>query len=92
MKRESILSEPFTSPNVVGILEGSDPKLKSEYVVMSAHLDHIGINESAKGDDKINNGALDNASGTSIMMEVARAYIREGVRPKRSIIFCGSYS
>jgi Zn-dependent M28 family amino/carboxypeptidase len=87
MKRESILSEPFTSPNVVGILEGSDPKLKSEYVVMSAHLDHIGINENAKGDDKINNGALDNASGTSIMMEVARAYVREGVRPKRSIIF-----
>lgn len=87
MSRKSILSEEFTSPNVVGILEGSDPKLKSEYVVMSAHLDHIGINENAPGDDKINNGAIDNASGTSIMMEVARAYIREGVRPKRSIIF-----
>jgi Zn-dependent M28 family amino/carboxypeptidase len=87
MSRESILSDEFTSPNVVGILEGSDPKLKSEYVVMSAHLDHIGLNPNAPGDDKINNGALDNASGTSIMMEVARAYVREGVRPKRSIIF-----
>ncbi len=87
MSRKSILSDEFTSPNVVGILEGSDPKLKSEYVVMSAHLDHIGLNPNAPGDDKINNGALDNASGTSIMMEVARAYVREGVRPKRSIIF-----
>ena len=87
MNRESTLSEEFTSPNVVGILEGSDPVLKSEYVVMSAHLDHIGVNQNAPGDDKINNGALDNASGTSIMMEVARAYVNSGVRPKRSIIF-----
>ena len=84
---ESNLSEAFTSPNVVGILEGTDPKLKSEYVVMSAHLDHIGVNENAPGNDKINNGALDNASGTSIMMEVARAFVREGIQPKRSIIF-----
>jgi len=87
MSYESILSDEFTSPNVVGILEGSDPSLKSEYVVMSAHLDHIGVNENAPGEDKINNGALDNASGSSIMMEVARAYVESGAKPRRSIIF-----
>ena len=87
MKRESILSETFHSPNVIGVLEGSDPKLKDEYVVISAHLDHIGVSKRAKGDDKINNGALDNAAGVSVMLEVARAYARSGVKPRRSIMF-----
>lgn len=87
MKRESILSDTFYSPNVLGVLEGSDPKLKNEYVVMSAHLDHIGISEHAKGDDKINNGALDNAAGISVMLEVARAYVAADIKPRRSIIF-----
>ncbi len=87
MKRESILTEPFNSPNVVAILEGSDPALKDEYVVLSAHLDHIGISENAKGDDKINNGALDNATGVSTLLEVARAYTRSGEKPRRSILF-----
>ena len=87
MKRDSILSDTFSSPNVLAILEGSDPALKDEYVVMSAHLDHIGVNERAKGDDKINNGALDNASGVAVMMEVARAYVRSGKKPRRSIMF-----
>ncbi|TNE61841.1 MAG: M20/M25/M40 family metallo-hydrolase [Alphaproteobacteria bacterium] len=87
MHRDSILSDTFTSPNVVAVLEGSDPKLKDEYVVLSAHLDHIGISENAKGEDKINNGALDNATGVAVMMEVARAYARSGKHPRRSILF-----
>jgi len=87
LKRESILSETIYSPNVLAVLEGADPALKNEYVVLTAHLDHIGVNEKAKGDDKINNGALDNATGVSVMMEVARAYVRSGIRPRRSIIF-----
>lgn len=87
MKRSSTLSETFESPNVLAVLEGADPVLKDEYVVLSAHLDHIGVNERAQGDDKINNGALDNASGVAILMEVARAYVRSGERPRRSILF-----
>lgn len=87
MKRNSTLSETFESPNVLAVLEGSDSTLKGEYVVLSAHLDHIGVNERAEGDDKINNGALDNASGVAILMEVARAYVREGTMPRRSILF-----
>jgi len=87
MKRESILSDTFYSPNVIGVLEGSDPKLKDEYVVISAHLDHIGVSERAKGDDKINNGALDNAAGISVMLEVARAYVQAEGKPRRSILF-----
>lgn len=87
MKRASKLSDTFESPNVLAVLEGSDPDLKNEYVVLSAHLDHIGVSERAKGDDKINNGAIDNASGVAILMEVARAYVREGTRPARSILF-----
>ncbi len=87
LKRDSILSDTFYSPNVLAVLQGSDPELKNEYVVMSAHLDHIGVSEHAKGDDKINNGALDNASGIAVMLEVARAYVRSGERPRRSILF-----
>lgn len=87
MKQNSNLSETFHSPNVLAVLEGSDPELKNEYVVMSAHLDHIGVSEHAEGDDKINNGALDNASGIAVMLEVARAYARSGERPRRSILF-----
>ncbi len=87
IERDSIQSDIFHSPNVLAVLEGSDPALKSEYVLMSAHLDHIGVSEHAKGDDKINNGALDNASGVAIMLEVARAYARSGTRPRRSILF-----
>lgn len=87
MKRESVMSETFYSPNVLAVLEGSDPKLKNEYVVISAHLDHIGVTERAKGDDKINNGALDNAAGVSVMLEVARAYMSAPTKPKRSILF-----
>jgi len=74
------------SENIVGVLPGTDPKLKNEYVVLSAHLDHIGITPPVKG-DSINNGALDNASGVATTLEVARLFQASGTVPKRSIIF-----
>ena len=74
------------SHNVVAKLEGSDPALKNEYLVYSAHLDHLGVGEPVKG-DAIYNGALDNASGCAILLEVARAFAQMNPRPKRSILF-----
>ncbi len=79
-------ARPFASPNVVGVLEGSDPRLKDEYVVVMGHLDHVGVDEEAPGEDKIFNGAMDNASGIATMIEVARD-LTAGERPKRSVIF-----
>jgi hypothetical protein len=78
--------EDVSSHNVVAKLEGSDPALKSEYLVYSAHLDHLGIGEPVKG-DSIYNGALDNASGCAILLEVARAFSKMNPRPKRSVLF-----
>ena len=60
------------SRNVLGKIEGSDPQLKDEYVVYTAHWDHFGIGAPVNG-DKIYNGALDNASGVAAMLEIARA-------------------
>ena len=74
------------SPNVVARLEGSDPLLKKEYLVYSAHLDHLGIGEPVKG-DRIYNGALDNASGSALLLETARAFSKMRPRPRRSILF-----
>jgi hypothetical protein len=74
------------APNVVGILSGSDPKLKDEYVVFSAHLDHLGIGRAVNGDN-LYNGAMDNASGVASVLEVARLFKESGVKPKRSVIF-----
>jgi hypothetical protein len=82
---EQILTD-VTSPNVVAKLEGSDPALKNEYLVYTAHLDHLGIGEPVKG-DSIYNGALDNASGSAILLEVARAFSQTNPHPKRSILF-----
>jgi Zn-dependent M28 family amino/carboxypeptidase len=76
----------ISSPNVAAILEGSDPNLKNEYVVYSAHSDHIGFAKTVK-QDKINNGAMDNATGTSVLMETARLFSQLDERPKRSILF-----
>jgi Zn-dependent M28 family amino/carboxypeptidase len=76
----------ISSPNVTAILEGSDPILKNEYVVYSAHSDHIGFAKTVMK-DKINNGAMDNASGTSVLMETARLFSLLKKRPKRSILF-----
>jgi Zn-dependent M28 family amino/carboxypeptidase len=74
------------SPNVVGRLVGSDPKLKSEYVVLSAHLDHLGMGPAVNG-KRIFRGAMDNASGIASLIEAARVLTKEGARPKRSVIF-----
>lgn len=73
------------SKNVAGILMGSDPKLKNEYIVMSAHLDHVGVGAPVNG-DKIYNGAMDNASGIASLIETAKA-LAAGPRLKRSIVF-----
>ena len=78
--------EDVSSHNVVAKLEGSDPALKNEFLVYSAHLDHLGVGEPVKG-DSIYNGALDNASGCAILLEVARAFSKMNPRPKRSILF-----
>jgi Zn-dependent M28 family amino/carboxypeptidase len=74
------------SRNVVARLEGSDPAHKDEYVVYSAHWDHFGVGAPVKG-DKIYNGALDNASGVSSVLEIARAFTQVTPAPKRSILF-----
>ena len=74
------------SENVVGVLPGSDPELKKEYVVVSAHLDHLGIGEPVNG-DRIYNGAMDDASGDASLIEIARAMNESGAKPKRSIVF-----
>jgi hypothetical protein len=78
--------EDVHSPNIVAKLEGSDPKLKDEYVVFTAHLDHLGIGEPVNG-DKIYNGALDNASGSALLIELARAFSGMNPRPRRSMLF-----
>lgn len=74
------------SANVVGILPGADPQLKNEYVVLTAHLDHLGRGAGVNG-DSVYNGAHDNAVGIAIMLEIARALHSSGVRPKRSLLF-----
>jgi Zn-dependent M28 family amino/carboxypeptidase len=79
------------APNVVAKMEGSDPKLKDEYVVFSAHLDHIGVGAPVNG-DSIYNGAMDNASGVAAMLDVAESLHEKNMRTKRSLLFvavCG---
>jgi Zn-dependent M28 family amino/carboxypeptidase len=74
------------SRNVVAKLEGSDPALKDEYVIYTAHWDHLGRDTTRQG-DQIFNGALDNASGTAGMLEIARAWTLVNPKPRRSILF-----
>ena len=76
--------EVITSPNVVGIVRGTDPVLADEYVVYSAHLDHNGIGAAVNG-DTIYNGAYDNAMGTSLLIETARVFA--AAPPRRSVLF-----
>lgn len=75
----------FESYNVVGLIPGSDKTLKNEYVVHSAHLDHVGIGRAVNG-DSIYNGAHDNASGVASLLEIARVYKTSGAKPKRSVL------
>ncbi|HUP64557.1 MAG TPA: M28 family metallopeptidase [Thermoanaerobaculia bacterium] len=78
--------ERIESANVAGMLRGSDPRLRDEVVVYSAHLDHTGIGSPVDG-DSINNGAFDNASGIAAMLESARAFSSLSTPPRRSILF-----
>lgn len=77
---------PLSSANVVGLVEGSDPLLKNEYVVFTAHLDHLGIAKGKPGDN-IYNGAMDNASGVAVLIESARLLAQQKQKPKRSVLF-----
>jgi hypothetical protein len=82
----AVKTESIHSQNVVGILEGSDPVLKNEYVAIGAHYDHVGMNPFTAGEDKIWNGADDDGSGTVAVLAMAEAFSK-GQRPKRSILF-----
>jgi Zn-dependent M28 family amino/carboxypeptidase len=76
----------FKSHNVIGKLDGSDPKLKSENVIFTAHWDHLGKHPELQG-DQIFNGAVDNASGVAAVISLARAYSKLDPPPKRSLLF-----
>ena len=76
-------AERIPTSNVVGFLEGNDPELKEEVIVIGAHYDHVGV----RNDTMIFNGADDNASGTAGVMEVAEAFSKSPIRPKRSVLF-----
>jgi Zn-dependent M28 family amino/carboxypeptidase len=77
---------PFESSNVIGFVPGSDPQLKDEGVLYTAHYDHLGIRAGQPGDN-IYNGAMDNASGCGILLELARAFASSPTKPKRSVYF-----
>ncbi len=74
--------EDLQTSNVIGMIEGTDPVLKNEYVILTAHLDHLGM--STTGEDRINNGALDNAGGVASMLEAARSLVASP--PRRSVL------
>ena len=90
--RDTTVAEAY-APNVVGMLEGSDPVLKNEYLVYSAHMDHVGTAGDpgaacrAMGADSVCNGADDDGSGTVGVLELAEAFRQRGARPKRSVLF-----
>ena len=86
----TIHSDPGHGENVVGILESSDPVLKNEYVVLSAHLDHVGLSNPLPDGHNVNNGADDDGSGSTGLLGIAHAYATgaaKGIRPKRTILF-----
>lgn len=90
-----LVEEDIKADNVLGFLEGSDPKLKDEVLVVTGHYDHIGLVEDANATDKVNNGADDDGSGTTGVLMLAEAFSKAkkaGNGPKRSILFmtvCG---
>jgi len=81
-----VTQEKIQSRNIVGVRAGSDPQLKKEFVVISAHLDHLGVGEKVNGDG-IFNGAMDDASGVASVIEIARALKSARIKTKRSILF-----
>jgi len=80
------MHQGIRSPNVIARLRGNDSQLQSQYVVYTAHLDHLGIGEAVKG-DRIYNGALDNAAGSACLLEIARAFTELKLSPRRSVLF-----
>jgi Zn-dependent M28 family amino/carboxypeptidase len=84
--RTRFASRALESANIVAVLPGTDPVLKNEYVVLSAHVDHIGIGEPING-DRIYNGAMDNASGVAVLLDVAASLKRQPQHLKRSLLF-----
>src|SRR4051812_19350058 len=85
--KNAVHNGKLTTRNVIGIIPGTDPKLKNEFILLSAHMDHMGVipEEAIKGDD-IFNGADDDASGVTAVLELARALGNDG-KPKRSVLF-----
>jgi Zn-dependent M28 family amino/carboxypeptidase len=81
VKRGDVVSQ-----NVAGIFEGSDPKLKDQYVVLSAHVDHLGVGNPING-DAIFNGAMDNAAGVATLLDIAADLKQSSAKTKRSILF-----
>ncbi|CCH52820.1 peptidase M28 [Fibrisoma limi BUZ 3] len=88
IRTQTELNDDLIGENVMGVLPGSDPALKNEYVVYVSHLDHLGVGRPVKG-DSIYNGAHDNASGVAINLEAARLFASLPKAPRRSIIFVG---
>ena len=82
----TVLTKKVESANLVGRLQGSDPALKNEYVVLSAHIDHIGIGAPING-DKIYNGAMDDGSGSALVMDIANSMRAHPEKLNRSVIF-----
>ena len=86
LKRKSSYRR-LESPNVVAVIEGSDPALKEDYLIYTAHLDHIGVIADEQGREEIYNGAMDNAAGVATLLETARVLIAEREGLKRSVMF-----
>ncbi len=84
--KQTITREDVESQNIIGMVPGSDPKLRNEFVVMSAHIDHVGKSVVIEGDG-IHNGAMDNASGIASLIEIAKMFKDRGIAPKRSLAF-----
>ncbi|MEO8678864.1 MAG: M20/M25/M40 family metallo-hydrolase, partial [Vicinamibacterales bacterium] len=82
----ALTRDTFEAANVAALFEGSDPALKDEYVVMSSHLDHVGIGRAVNG-DALYNGAMDDASGIAAMLQIAHMLKQSGAKTKRSILF-----
>jgi len=83
----SFVSMAHLVPNVAGILRGADPVLSDSYIVLTAHFDHVGVGPADSSGDTIYNGADDNASGTSLLMEIAAAFAALPSPPARSVLF-----
>jgi len=84
--RAKVIQKDVESDNIIAKLPGTDPKLKDEYVLLSAHMDHLGIGEPING-DRIYNGAMDNGSGSALVLDIANSLHRSQARLKRSVLF-----